>query len=149
MKVLRLTLLVVSRSLTILAGAVPATYVCFFAYLVAMLGFVALMSGYAVGLVLILWALAGFYGTLSLWAVGFGFIRGWSVAGLLLGTIALFPIAGPFLTGDTLKGLYQDPDTIVFVSPIVVAVSWLVVIVVRSFLEPIRKRDAVNDVEHA
>ena len=86
MKTLRLAFVILRGAVTILAGAVPATYLCFFAYLVLMFGFYGVLAGDVMGFVLILWALAGFHGTLSLWAVGFGFVRGWSVAGLLLGT---------------------------------------------------------------
>ena len=81
----------------------------------------------------------------TLWAVGFGFVRGWSVAGLVVGTIALLPIAGLFLTDETSKALHEDPEGILFLSPIVVAISWLVALIARGFLKPIRSGDSASE----
>ncbi len=133
MKIIKALLAIVVGALTILAGAVPATYLCLMAYVVLVLGYGAVLSGDALGLVLILWALAGFYGTLSLWAVGFGFVRPWSVTGLILGTVALLPMGGPVLTGTESRGLDGNPDEMMFVTPILVAVAWLIVLMVRAF----------------
>ncbi len=142
MKILGIALTILGRALTIVAGAVPATYLCFFAYLVLMVGFMTLASGDLVGLVLVLWALAGFHGTISLWAVGFGVVRRWSVAGLLLGTLALLPFGGPYLAGARSTGLDGNPDGMMFVSPILVALAWLCTLASRSF-----RRPAVNEAE--
>lgn len=136
MKVLKLILFFLGRALTVLVGAIPATYLCVTASLGALIGFATMLGGEPAGFLFLLWALAGFYGTLSLWAVGFGFVRGWSIAGLVVGTIALLPIAGLFLTDETSEGLHEDPEGILFLSPIVVALSWLVVLIARGVLQP-------------
>ena len=138
MKVLKLILFFLGRALTVLVGAVPATYLCITAFMGAVIGFVTMLGGEPAGFLFLLWALAGFYGTLSLWAVGFGFVRGWSIAGLVVGTIALLPIAVLFLTDETSSGLREDPEGILFVSPVVVALAWLVVLAARGFLQPTR-----------
>ena len=66
------------RYLTILFGALPATYLCSLALIGIIFGFGAALDGETAGLLVGGWGLAGIYGTLSLWAVGFGFVRTWS-----------------------------------------------------------------------
>ena len=130
-----------AKILTLLVGAFPATYLSLIAGLGIYIGVLAVVDGEISGLVLVAWGGAGIYGTLSLWAVAFGFVRPWSVAGLVVGTIALLPIAGT-LGIHELRYLILWSDPVEFLStlsttgPIVVAVSWLGVLVARSFRQP-------------
>ncbi len=122
---------ILGRVLTILVGAGPATYLCFIAFVGIAMGFGAVFSGEIAGLVLIAWGLAGFYGTLSLWAVGFGVVRGRVVVGLIVGIVALTPIAGMIGIIDMLSKPSNYPEAILFAGPIVVAVAWLGTLTVR------------------
>lgn len=122
---------ILGRVLTILVGAGPATYLCFIALMGIMFGFSAVFGGEIGGLVLVFWGLAGFYGTLSLWAVGFGYVRRWIVAGLIVGIIALTPIAGMFGFLDVLSKPSNYPEVLLYSGPIVVAIAWLATLTVR------------------
>ncbi len=136
MSIARITFTVLGRGLTILVGAAPATYLCFMAYFVALVGFVALLSGEAEGLIFMIWGLAGFYGTASLWAVAFGFVRGWSIVGLCAGTLAMLPFAGPYLNADIAAKVGANPDSLLFVGPVLVALGWFLALAVRLLCRP-------------
>ena len=86
---------------------------------------------------MLVWGLAGFYGTLSLWAVALGFVRAWSVTGLLVGTLAMLPMAGPYLTADMGRKLGSNPDALLYVGPVLVALAWLCSLTVRAYCRPI------------
>ena len=124
------------RYLTIMIGAGPASYLSLLAGLGVFVGFWAFLEGEIVGLALAAWGGAGIYGTLSLWAIGFGFIRPWAVVGLIVGTIALTPLAGMAVSAFWYSSPEALLETFVYTGPIIVAVTWLGVLTARSFRLP-------------
>ncbi len=123
----------IGRILTVLVGAGPATYLSLLAALGVYIGVLAVLDGEMSGLVLVAWGGAGIYGTLSLWAMGFGFVRAWSVTGLVVGTIALTPFVGMMVSALGYRSPEAVLEALVYVGPIVVAITWLGVLTTRSF----------------
>ena len=77
-----------SRLLTILFGALPASVVALWAILGIMVGISLLFTeNFLAGLVVIPWSLAGIWGTGALWAVAFNVYSDRVVAGLVVGTV--------------------------------------------------------------
>ena len=138
MKTIRMMLLSLRGVMTILAGALPATYLCFQAYLALVFGFFLVVTGNLTGLILFVWGLAGLYGTLSLWVVAFGLVRGWSIAGLLAGTLAILPFSGPYMDLDSPRSVGANPDALIYLGPTLVALVWLCTLLVRSLRAPVR-----------
>jgi len=63
----------ISAALTILFGALPASYLSFYVVPIAIyFGAGAIGDGEFIGLFLLLWRSAGIYGTISLWFAAFG-----------------------------------------------------------------------------
>lgn len=114
-----------ARIATVLFGAVPATYLCLWAYVFMMLGFLTLLSGRIVGVYFVASGLAGFYGTLSLWGIAFGVVRRWSVLGLVVGTLAVLPFAVPVLSYWMFGTLVAGFHGLLFIGPLLVAITWL------------------------
>ena len=126
---------ILGRLLTILAGAIPATYLSFIAAFGVYFGALAVLEGEMGGWLLVVWGGAGIYGTLCLWAVSFGQTRAWVVAGLVVGTIALAPLA--LLAASSLGSWSPDDlEAMTLIGPIVVAISWLCVLTVQFFHRP-------------
>ncbi len=117
------------RPLTIVFGALPATWLCIWALVGMAYSAVLLVEGVAsldiemlaAGFILLWLGYFGLYGTVSLWAVGLGFTGTLWRLGLLMGMIAISPllVAG-FLFGDL--GLSTIP---VYLPPVVASV-WLI-----------------------
>ncbi len=136
MKTVKATLVALRGVATIRVGAVPATYLCFQAYLAVVFGFFILVAGNSAGLLLLVWGLAGFYGTLCLWAVAFGVVKRWSVAGLIAGTLAMLPFSGPYLDLDSPVSVGANPDALLYLGPTFVALAWLCTLLVQSLQTP-------------
>ncbi len=128
-------MIILGRALTILVGAMPATYLSLTAVLGVIIGVMALADGETGASFLVLWGGAGIYGTLSLWAVGLGSLRLWVVVGLAIGTAAILPLASlavssiGFLSPDDLWAL-------IVIGPLVVAIAWLGVAIFRAIWRP-------------
>ena len=123
---------VLGRILTILVGAAPATYLSLIAGFGVYIGALVVIDGDAGGWHLVIWGGSGIFGTLSLWAVGFGHVRPWVIIGLIVGTIALTPLA--LIAVSSLGSLSPDDlEALTVIGPILVAISWLFVLAVRSF----------------
>ena len=95
--------------LTIVFGALPATWLGVFAAMGVWLGAATLIAnltsldffGTLGSLLIVAWSLLGLYGALSLWAIGVGFLNVFSAMGLVAGLIAAFPfVMFIVLTGD-------------------------------------------------
>lgn len=112
------------RALTIIFGALPATFYCYYAFLAFRVG---LSQNGLAQLLLIGFALGGCYGTIALWRVAFGCRKWLDVVGLVVGVVAMLPIL--ILTWDRQYGIAAA-------SPVLVATIWLL-----SFLF---RRDALS-----
>ncbi len=121
--------MIILRPLTIVFGALPATWLCIWAVVGMVFGLSLVVEGassfdiemLAGGFLLLGWGYLGLYGTVSLWAVGIGFtgIR-WRL-GLLLGIIAVSPL---FVAGLIFGDL--SLSTIPVFLPPIVACLWLI-----------------------
>ncbi len=88
------------RPLTIVFGALPATWLAIFAGMAVYAGGLALVAWITTGvfhtlllaILLTCWGVLGLYGTMSLWAVGLGFTGELWRDGLKAGIVAAFPI---------------------------------------------------------
>lgn len=117
------------RPLTIVFGALPATWLAVFAALGVYLGGLALIesvtTGSFVSLILAIvaasWGVLGLYGALSLWAIGLGFTGDLWLGGLKAGIIAVIPI----LLSLVFFGGF-DVSALAAILATVVAVFWLV-----------------------
>ena len=116
------------RPLTIVFGALPATWLGVFAAMGVLAGALMLIANImsldffgALGSLLIFaWSLLGLYGAISLWAVGVGFLNAFWLTGLIAGLLSAFPfVMFIVLTGD--MGL---PEITVLL-PALVASAWL------------------------
>ncbi len=116
------------RPLTIVFGALPATWLGIFACTGVWLGIVSLIANVASGdligtggsLLIFAWGALGLYGAIALWAVGLGFVNTFSTLGLVAGLLAAFPLVMfMVLTGD--MGLSE----IAVLLPTVVGSAWL------------------------
>ena len=126
---------ILGRMLTILVGAAPATYLSLIAGFGVYIGALVVIDGDAGGWLLVIWGGSGIFGTLSLWAIGFGYVRPWVVTGLVVGTIALAPLA--LMAVSSLGSLSPDDlEALTVIGPILVAVAWLFVLAARSFRRP-------------
>lgn len=123
---------IAGRVLTVLLGAAPATFLSLTAALGVVLGLGGMVDGELGGLIFVVWGGSGIYGTLSLWAVGLGFVRPWVVVGVIFGTAALMPIAMMSLQGLG-SSIFYHPETLATIGPIVVAIAWMGVWVVGGF----------------
>ena len=116
------------RLLTIVFGALPATWLGVFAAMGIWTGALMVIGnltaldlfGVLGSLVIFVWSLLGLYGAVSLWAVGVGFVNSFSTMGLVAGLIAAFPfVMFIVLTGDLgIGGL-----SVLF--PTIVGCAWL------------------------
>ena len=116
------------RLMTIVFGALPATWLSIFAGMGVWLGaitFVAnLLSGDLMGvlgsILIVVWSVLGLYGAIALWAVGLGFVNAFSMQGLLAGLLAAFPfVMFILLTGDL------DLPALTVLLPTLVGSVWL------------------------
>lgn len=121
--------MILRRPLTIVFGALPATWLAFFAGLGVYLGGLALIEAVTTGsfgslllaVVAASWGALGLYGAISLWAIGLGFTGDLWRNGLKAGIIAASPI---LLSLVIFGGL--DLSALAAVLAIVVATLWLV-----------------------
>ncbi len=117
------------RPLTIVFGALPASWLAIFAGMGVYLGGLALIefvtTGSIGGLLLAIfaasWGALGLYGAISLWAVGLGFAGDLWRQGLKAGIIA----ASPVLLSLVIFGGF-DMSALAAILAIFVAVFWLV-----------------------
>ena len=117
------------RPLTIVFGALPATWLCVWVVVGMVYGLALLVEGVASfdiemlsgGFIMLGWGYLGIYGTVSLWAVGLGFTGVRWRLGLLLGIVAIFPL---FVLSLFEGGL--SLSTIPVFLPPVVACLWLI-----------------------
>ncbi|MEM7764062.1 MAG: hypothetical protein AAF290_08255 [Pseudomonadota bacterium] len=79
--------------LTMIGATLPATLLIPMALMGFFFGLSAVFSAPGVALLLLAWGGAGCYGTAALWAATFGSRRGWVVAGLTVGLMAIFPLS--------------------------------------------------------
>lgn len=116
------------RWLTILFGALPASFLCFFAAMALSYGLGALFGRNSYeGLILTIWGAAGIYGTGALWVVAFRKPGRRVLAGLIVGIAAMVPLV---LSVNPLELFFRDRLEFLMIlagySPIVVATYWLV-----------------------
>jgi len=122
----------IRASLTILFGAIPATYLCVVPAFFVGLGAYELTDGYRFDegfpssfTLLVLYCLAALYGTSSLWLVPFTGPKQFVIVGLAAGMLVISPF-----TYSTIfqQWLYDRDDwaySISTVLPFVVALCWL------------------------
>ncbi len=120
--------MIIWRPVTIVFGALPATWLCLWVMVGMGYGLVLIVEGVASfdiemlagGFIMLWWGSLGIYGTISLWAVGLGFTGTRWRLGLLLGTIAILPLL--------IAGLFAGAlgwSSIPVVLPPIVACFWL------------------------
>ncbi|MDJ0910129.1 MAG: hypothetical protein QNI99_13110 [Woeseiaceae bacterium] len=128
-------MIILGRALTILIGAMPATYLSLTAVFGVIIGVMALADGETGASLLVLWGSAGIYGTLSLWAAGLGSLRLWVVVGLAAGSAAILPLTS--MAFSSLGFLsFSDLWTLILIGPLVVAIAWLGVATFRAIWRP-------------
>ena len=131
------------KALTIVAGAMPATYLCYLAAIAVWIGILGTIGGDSTGLILAAWGLMGLYGTASLWAVGFGYLRRFTVIGLVIGILAIMPFLGFLLPFGGVSEILLAGRGFVFLGPFVVAVGWLLALAFQAPLPgPVAARTA-------
>lgn len=82
----------------ILLGAIPATFLCFFSVVLALVGSdLFLTNGDFENLAVALWGAMGVFGTYSLWRICFGYLSTVAYVGLVFGILAA--IAAPIVFG--------------------------------------------------
>ena len=116
------------RILTLVFGALPATWLCIWAAYGMTLGAAAVLSGAIVGVFIILWGLAGMYGTIALWSLGLGFVRPDHTKRLIVGAIALLPVAVGIDPLVLQPEDFLNPFVVSAILPLVIALCWLVAI---------------------
>ncbi len=114
------------RILTIVFGALPATWLSLWAAAGVFWGIIFAIAGAPIGLPTAIWGLAGLYGTVSLWAVGLGFVNRTSIRGLAVGTAAILPLTLAGLLGNSWSIDGFNPLYVASVLPPIVACAWLV-----------------------
>ena len=121
-------MMILWRPLTIVLGALPATWLGIFAAMGVWIGVITVVAnvtsgdlmGTAGAVLIVMWSTLGLYGAVALWAVGVGFVNTFSMLGLVAGLLAAFPfVMFIVLTGD--MGLSE----IAVLLPTVVAGAWL------------------------
>ena len=120
------------RVLTILFGALPASWLSFWVLIVTLLAAAAVIAERDLsGVIFVIWGLAGLYGTVSLWAVGFGCDDPLCIRGLAVGIAAILPFA-PVLDPRHLV-LNGDINllAVACLGPLVVAITWLAIFLIR------------------
>ncbi len=114
--------------LTVVFGALPATWLGVFAAmgvwyggyaLVVSIGSVNLLDILG-SLLIVVWSLLGLYGALGLWAVGIGFVNRFWMLGIVAGLIAAFP----FIMFMLLTGALGLGEVLVL-PPTIVGSAWL------------------------
>ena len=110
-------------ALTILFGAIPATYLSWWALLGVYIGVIGVVNGtFLSGAVFIIWGAAGLYGTLSLWLIAFNRPSNFVVMGLFLGSVAILPISvSVYSSPISSDGWFSIPFVIGGISPFIVA----------------------------
>ncbi len=114
------------RVLTIVFGAVPATWLSLWAAAGVFWGVVFTIAGAHIGLLAAVWGLAGLYGAASLWAIGLGFMNRTSIRGLVVGTAAIVPLTLASLSGHSWPNDWLNSFYVASILPAIVAVAWLV-----------------------
>ena len=121
------------RILTILFGALPATILAMFAVFLISYSLVHFCIGLmtvdidwvAGGILGVAWGGLGVYGTISLWAVGSGFVSNASINGLKAGAIAILPLVH---TGFfDFPGYHPWVEKLPLLSPLAIACTWLLI----------------------
>ncbi len=116
------------RLLTIVFGALPATWLCIWAAYAIMLGAAALLGGAVAGAVIIVWGVAGMYGTAGLWGIGLGFVGPGQTKQLIVGVIAILPVAIAVDPLNLEPNDFLNPLIVSAILPLIVATIWLAVI---------------------
>lgn len=131
------------RALTIVFGALPATWLAGPTASILGLGIETMFSGewalIPVGSFLICWGGAGLYGTYSLWAVGFGCTSDTVLKGLTAGLLAVSPLAGMYVLFAIASAGWFLPAAALVLAPAITALLW------RDELREQRHRSAVNN----
>lgn len=114
-----------NRVLTLVFGAIPATFYCGFAVLALILGLIMLPSPF--GFLMVLLGGAGALGTYSLWMIVFGFWSRLISYGLVTGIVAMLPfLIFPRLAFDiSASWVGSVASFLLKVSPVCVALVWL------------------------
>ena len=127
---------VIGTILTVLFGSLPATYIAMLPVIAIFMGIATMSSSdsfdeFSAALLLVLWGFAGLIGTVALWVVAFARRSFWTVAGLVLGLIAIFPATIlAFMQFDVSSALLSTPTWqsiggLSFVTVPAVAFGWL------------------------
>lgn len=116
------------RALTIVFGALPATWLAGPAAAVLGMGIEIAFSGewvlIPVGTFLICWGGAGLYGTFSLWAIGFGYSGDLVLQGLTAGLVAVSPVAGLYVLFAIASAGWFLPAAALVLAPAITALLW-------------------------
>ena len=128
-------------SLIVLFGALPATWLCWFAFLGLWAFLPELMKGHFAALLFVAWGIFGFFGAISLWLAAFG-KRGTIVCcGLIAGSVAVIPI----LANATFQGNGWTGKSINIAAMTTVAVaSILLLATAKRKLEQSLKKEAIG-----
>ena len=116
-----------ARVLTIIFGALPATYMSLWALLGVLAGIASLLTlNWVFALATLPLSVAGLFGTAALWAVAFDRRDARVVKGLFAGVAAMLFIIIWIGAGNVISGIATQPLLTVFVSPLPVGAFWLV-----------------------
>ncbi len=115
------------RVLTIVFGALPATWLSLWALLGMAFALAAIMSGALSAILFVIWGVAGIRGTITLWSLGFGAMRPDHVRGLVIGVVAILPLIPPTVPWMLELSAFAHPFAVPSVLPLLVAVAWLIV----------------------
>ena len=117
-----------SRIATIVFGALPATWLCFWAACGMALGAAAMLVDAIGGIFLIIWGLAVMYGTVALWGLGLGLARTDRTKRLIVGAIAILPMTIGVDPLNLEPRDFLNPFVFSAILPLVVTVLWLAAI---------------------
>ncbi len=113
------------RALTIVFGALPATWLTTLGFAFTIFWATDLPDGILRVIVGTLWGLAGLVGSTALWGVGLGFVRPNFMPGLIVAAIALLPMAAGADPLHLDSDNYLNPMNLSALVSMLVAMIWL------------------------
>ncbi len=125
-------MVMLARVLTVVFGALPASVLSVGALLILQVGVAVMWDGAWSGLLVIVWGIAGIYGTISLWAVGFGCDEPGCIAGLAVGVAAISPLVSWVDPDRLLQNGEIDLFAAACLLPFLIGVGWLLAFLIRS-----------------